>query len=92
MTHLIIEQIVVILTTTLSLLTAWSWNSVLQQYVTEYYGNSLQTRLGVAAFITLLTFLLISWLIKSFDAKEENLNKIKRAHLTDYVAHNSNIA
>lgn len=80
------EQLVVILTTTLSLLTAWSWNSVLQQYVDQYYGRSLSTRVLFAIMISVITFLLINWLLRSFTLHEDKLKKAKRTVLADYVS------
>ena len=80
------EQLMVILTTTLSLLTAWSWNSVLQQYVDQYYGRSLGTRTLFAVVITIITFLLINLLLSHFELHEQKLRKANRAVLRDYVS------
>ncbi len=84
------EQLMVILTTTLSLLTAWSWNSVLQQYVDQYYGRSLSTRVLFAVIVSVITFLLINWLLKHFTLHEGKLKKARRTMMVDYVsdAHN----
>ena len=79
------EQLMVILTTTLSLLTAWSWNSVLQQYIDQYYGRSLSTRVLSAVVITVITFLLINWLLKHFQLHTDKLKKVRRTDLTAYV-------
>ena len=79
------EQLMVILTTTLSLLTAWSWNSVLQQYVDQYYGRSLSTRVLAAIVVTIITFLLINWLLNHFRLHEEKLKKVRRTDLKHYV-------
>ena len=72
------EQLIVILTTTLSLLTAWSWNSVLQQYIDQYYGRSLSTRMLSAVVVTVITFLLINWLLRHFPLVPNKL-----AHVTN---------
>ena len=81
------EQLMVILTTTLSLLTAWSWNSVLQQYLDQYYGRSLSTRVLAAVVITIITFLLINWLLKHI--RGDQLQQVKNVNLTDYVVKTS---
>lgn len=81
------EQLMVILTTTLSLLTAWSWNSVLQQYLDQYYGRSLSTRVLAAIVITIITFLLINWLLKHI--RGDQLQQVKNVNLTDYVVKTS---
>ena len=78
------EQLIVILTTTLSLLTAWSWNSVFQQYIDYYYGRSIGTTLIFAIIITIVTFLLVHWLL-TYLIKKEKLEHVKNANLTEYV-------
>lgn len=78
------EQLIVILTTTLSLLTAWSWNSVLQQYIDEYYGRNIGTTLIFAVIVTIVTFLLVNWLLKHI-VREEKLKNVKNIDLTEYV-------
>nr|QBK87133.1 MAG: hypothetical protein LCMAC201_00350 [Marseillevirus LCMAC201] len=83
------EQLMVILTTTLSLLTAWSWNSVLQQYIDQYYGRSLSTRVLSAVLITIITFLLINWLLRHFRLYEKKLARVQRTNLTNYVINGS---
>lgn len=80
------EQLLVVFTTTLSLLTAWSWNSVLQQYISEYYDNSLSTHVLAAVIISITTFLLIDWLLKHMDIREKELNTVSKANnLSNYV-------
>lgn len=83
------EQLMVILTTTLSLLTAWSWNSVIQQYVDQYFGRSLSTRLLSAIIITIITFIMINWLLNHFKDKPEKIDNIKKtkevSDLSNYV-------
>ncbi len=79
------EQLMVILTTTLSLLTAWSWNSVLQQYIDQYYGRSLSTRVLSAVLVTIITFLLINWLLRNFRLHEKKLARVRRIDLKNYV-------
>jgi len=79
------EQLMVILTTTLSLLTAWSWNSVLQQYVDQYYGRSLSTRVLAAVIVTVITFVLINWLLNHFKLHRKKINHAKNANLTNYT-------
>ena len=85
------EQLMVIITTTLSLLTAWSWNSVLQQYIDQYYGRSLSTRVLSAVVITTITFLLISWLLKHFQINEQELKTVQKAKLAHYVTENNSL-
>ena len=83
------EQLMVILTTTLSLLTAWSWNSVVQQYVDQYFGRSLSTRLLCAIIITIITVLMINWLLNHFKDKPEKIENIKKtleiSDLSNYI-------
>jgi len=79
------EQIVVIITTTLSLLTAWSWNSVLTEFINVYYGKNVKTLLFTALFITIITFLFVNFILKNFRIKYKNVNKVKRAELKNYV-------
>ncbi len=79
------EQLMVILTTTLSLLTAWSWNSVLQQYVDQYYGRSLSTRVLAAIIVTIVTFMLINWLLNHFKLHEHRVSRVHKADLKNYV-------
>ena len=79
------EQLMVILTTTLSLLTAWSWNSVLQQYIDQYYGRSLSTRMLSAVIVTIITFLLINWLLRHFQLHEHKLESVNRTTLKNYI-------
>ena len=79
------EQLLVILTTTLSLLTAWSWNSVLQQYLDQYYGRSLSTRLLAAVLVTIVTFLIINWLLNHIGVREKQVDRVRKTHLRDYV-------
>lgn len=79
------EQLIVILTTTLSLLTAWSWDAALQKYVGQYYGDSLTTKIITAIVITAVTFIVIGWLLHYLKIKRENIEHTKRAHLTHYI-------
>jgi len=79
------EQFVVILTTTLSLITAWSWNLVYQQYMDEYYGHTLGTRVIFATIILIITFFLINWLLQNFKLHEQKLAKVRRSDLKSYV-------
>lgn len=72
------EQIVVLLTTTLSLLTAWSWNSVLQEYLEKYYDKSLKTRILAAVIVTIATFTLISWILNYFQLHEDRLARARK--------------
>ena len=73
----------VILTTTLSLLTAWSWNSVLQQYLDQYYGRSLSTRVLAAVIVTIVTFLIINWLLGHI--QQDQLDRVQKINLGNYV-------
>lgn len=77
------EQLMVILTTTLSLLTAWSWNSVLQQYLDQYYGRSLSTRVLAAVVVTIITFLIINWLLGHI--QQDQLDRVQKTNLGNYV-------
>lgn len=77
------EQLMVILTTTLSLLTAWSWNSVLQQYLDQYYGRSLSTRVLAAVIVTIVTFLIINWLLGHI--QQDQLDRVQKINLGNYV-------
>ena len=77
------EQLMVILTTTLSLLTAWSWNSVLQQYLDQYYGRSLSTRVLTAVIVTIVTFLIINWLLGHI--QQDQLDRVQKINLGNYV-------
>lgn len=79
------EQLLVVLTTTFSLLTAWSWNSVLQQYISEYYDNSLSTHVLSAVIVSIITFLLIDWLLKHMDIRKKELDAVQNSDLTGYV-------
>lgn len=79
------EQLLVIMTTTLSLLTAWSWNSVLQQYIHEYYGSSLRISVIAALSVTLITFLLVKWLLINFKIREKRVDKVHKTTLKNYV-------
>lgn len=79
------EQLLVILTTTLSLLTAWSWNSVLQQYLDQYYGRSLSTRVLAAVLVTIVTFLIINWLLNHIGVREKHVDRVRKTHLRDYI-------
>ena len=77
------EQLMVILTTTLSLLTAWSWKSVLQQYLDQYYGRSLSTRVLAAVIVTIVTFLIINWLLGHI--QQDQLDRVQKINLGNYV-------
>lgn len=80
------EQLVVIATTTLSLLTAWAWNSVVQEYLTVYHSSSLNAKILYAAIITVLTLVFINWLLNTFEIGNEKLKKvINTTDLTSYV-------
>jgi len=79
------EQLLVILTTTLSLLTAWAWNSALQQYVDQYYGRSLSTRLLLAVVITIVTIIMINWVLKNFRLEANKTKKAERSELKNYI-------
>ena len=79
------EQLMVIMTTTLSLLTAWSWNSVLQQYIDQYYGRGLSTRLLFAVIITVITFLLVNWLLSSMKINEQDMDDVRKMELNHYI-------
>lgn len=79
------EQLIVILTTTLSLLTAWSWNSVLQKYIETYHNKTLSTTIIVAIGITVITFILINSLLNYLQVKKENIKEVQKTRLSNYV-------
>lgn len=67
------EQLLIVVSTTLSLLTAWSWNAVLQQYVTEHYGGSIEVRLLLAVVVTIAALILINAVLRSFEFNSDTL-------------------
>jgi hypothetical protein len=89
MVDLLQEQILVILTTVFSLLMAWSWNSVLKQFLEEYYGRTLQVRVLSALIITIITFSLLCWILKNFNIKEEGIEKVKKANNIRHYVRNT---
>ena len=72
-------------TTTLSLLTAWSWNNLLAEFINVYYGKNVKTLLITAIFITTLTFLFINYILTNFRINYKNVNKVERVQLKNYV-------
>jgi len=79
------EQLVIILTTTLTLLTAWAWNSVFQQYLDQFYGKNLHVKTIYAISITIITFILISWLFQHFNLAKKPVEKKRGNNTTKYV-------
>ena len=79
------EQLLVILTTTLSLLTAWSWNDLINLYIDKYHDRSLRTKFIIAIFITFATFILINWLMNVIEVEKRKMKKLKKSDLTEYV-------
>ena len=75
------EQILLILITILTLLTAWSWNSFLQSFIKTYYNDNLPTKFIFAIIISIITFSSIMWLIKyviKYEKRIEKINNIKK--------------
>ena len=78
------EELLVILSTVLSLLTAWSWRTVLQ-YIEAYYGYGFKGSLFVAVLLTVVTLLLINWMIRNLNLQKEKIDKVRRTILSTYV-------
>ncbi len=58
---------------------------MLQQYIDKYYGRSLSTRVLYAVMVTIITFVLINWLLNHFQLHERKMKKVYKADLTNYV-------
>lgn len=77
------EQLIVILTTVLSLLTAWAWDSLLRSIVLRYYGNNLSIKFVYALIITMITYYIINRYLH-FSTREK-LQKVKKCNITNYA-------
>lgn len=58
------EQILIIFTTVVSLITAWTWSDFTQMYIKTYFGRSLSTSFLIALVTTILLFMSISWIFR----------------------------
>ena len=69
------EQILLIFTTVISLLTSWTWNNFFSTYINVYFGTSLSTTFLVAVFTTLALFAYIQWIFRHLTMNDKNDNK-----------------
>lgn len=84
------EQILVIITTVLSIVTANVWSDVIETFFEKYFdGGGITYRLVYAILMTVATVYLVDYLVshtdlfdRSSDSKKEHLRKYK---LSDYV-------
>ena len=87
------EQILVIITTVLSIVTANVWSDVIETFFHKYFnGGGITYRLGYAIFMTVATIYLVDYLVTHTDlfdrspspteSKKEHLGKYK---LSNYV-------
>lgn len=66
------EQLLIIITTTIALLTAWSWNNFFREFIETYYGNSLSISFLVAITTSMILFFFINWVLEhlNYDTKD----------------------
>lgn len=72
------EQLIVIFTTVVSLITAWSWNNFFQEYIKTYYGNSLSTNFLVAVITTIIMFYALNWTLRHMDYDKDTMEKMEK--------------
>ena len=76
------EQILLIFTTVVSLLTAWTWSDFTQTYIKTYFGKSLSTSFLIALVTTILLFMSISWIFRHLRYVNKN-NEVIEEDITE---------
>ena len=84
------EQLLIIITTTVALLTAWSWNDFFREFIQTYYGNSLSISFLVAITTSIIMFLFINWVLEHLDYEKRDIeifDDFVDTYLQNYTYH-----
>lgn len=83
------EQLLVIVTSVMSIVTAGLWSDVIETVFENYLGDSLVYRMIYAFFMSGLTVFLIDWLITNSvnDASDEEARR-KKEHMRNFKVSN----
>jgi uncharacterized membrane protein YedE/YeeE len=80
------EQIIVIITTVLSLITAGVWSEVLESLFEIYLGNKIKYKIIFAVVLSVITVYLVDWLVSNTDLiTPEKKEKLRHSKISNYV-------
>jgi hypothetical protein len=80
------EQIVVIITTVLSLITAGVWSEVLEIMFENYLSNDIRYKIVFAVLLSILTVYLVDWLVTNTDIiTPEKKEKLRHSKISNYI-------
>jgi predicted membrane protein len=72
------EQLLLVLVTVLSIITANEWSSIVNSFINKYFKNKLRWRLIYTVILTIVAVYFILWLVnffKKYDTEEERKRK-----------------
>lgn len=79
------DQLMVIVTSVLSLITAGIWSEIMESFFEKYFNNGMGLKLVYAVAITIVTVYLIDWLVKTKQVNKEMHEQLQEHNLTTNI-------